>query len=354
MKKSLNGLALLSILLFASTAVSVQSLPIDPDYKNALKLLDAGKNTEAITCLNKSISRFPKGAELYTARAEAYRRTGKVAKSVSDWTKAIELDPKNHNSYHNRGVTYLNSNDPGLYVKAKADFDKAIALKPSFAAAYSSRARLYGRLNQWKKGHADCSKAIELNPSTAVDAYAIRGTINMMESKYGEAILDVDRAIGLEPSAALYNNRAWCNVLSKKPKQALKDVSMALQFLGKSKEDQKLLENAYCCRAIAHAKLGEIEASMSDCAAAIQTLPATPALLTRSSLYLRKGMGKEALADANEALKLIPDASDEGYYLRSQAYLLLNQKEKAQADLKKAKELGYREDLYEFAGSRIK
>ena len=51
--------------------------------------------------------------------------------------------------------------------KAIADYSKAIELDPKNAWALSNRANIYSQLKQWDKAIADYTKAIELDPKNA-------------------------------------------------------------------------------------------------------------------------------------------------------------------------------------------
>ena len=49
-------------------------------------------------------------------RANAYAAKGDFDKAIADYTKAVEVNPKDFKVYHDLGLTYVN----------KGDFDKAI------------------------------------------------------------------------------------------------------------------------------------------------------------------------------------------------------------------------------------
>ena len=59
---------------------------------------------------------------------------GEVA--IEDFSKAIELDPKNADAYHNRGNVYAKEL---RYQEAILDYSKAIELEPTIAKYYSRR-----------------------------------------------------------------------------------------------------------------------------------------------------------------------------------------------------------------------
>ncbi len=73
-------------------------------------------------------------AVAYNIRAVAYRRKGLHDQAITDFNKAIELNPDDPRTYINRGNAYK---EKGLYDRAIEDYGKAIALEPDDADAYS-------------------------------------------------------------------------------------------------------------------------------------------------------------------------------------------------------------------------
>ena len=63
-------------------------------------------------------------------------------KAISDYTKAIEINPRFAEAYYNRGLAY---GKKGQYDKAISDYTKAIEINPRFAEAYNNRGDAYGR-----------------------------------------------------------------------------------------------------------------------------------------------------------------------------------------------------------------
>lgn len=75
--------------------------------------------------------------------------------------------------YYNRGGDHVKA---GLYDEAITDYSKAIELDPRYAEAYSNRGFVYGRKGQFDAAIADYNKAIELNPKIA-EVYNNRGFV---------------------------------------------------------------------------------------------------------------------------------------------------------------------------------
>jgi len=91
-------------------------------------------------------------------KAEAYDDYG----AISDYTKAIELDPNYAKAYTNRGASKQKAKD---YNGAISDFNKAIELDPNDAKTYYNRAISKYYTNDLKGACEDARKSGSLgNP----------------------------------------------------------------------------------------------------------------------------------------------------------------------------------------------
>jgi tetratricopeptide (TPR) repeat protein len=63
-------------------------------------------------------------------------KTKKIKKALSDFTRAIRLDPRYARAYHLRGLAHEKAGD---IARAYRDFDRAIEMDPDLTAAYRSR-----------------------------------------------------------------------------------------------------------------------------------------------------------------------------------------------------------------------
>jgi len=72
-------------------------------------------------------------ADFHKDRGHDYFNKGMYDQAISDYTKAIALNPKDAVTYYNRGNAY--GQGKGLYDQAISDYRRAIELKPRAADA---------------------------------------------------------------------------------------------------------------------------------------------------------------------------------------------------------------------------
>jgi tetratricopeptide (TPR) repeat protein len=83
---------------------------------------------------------------------------------VSDFDKALELDPTDWESYGSRGLSYHNLK---LYNKAIEDYNKCIGLNPNYKNAYTNRGLSNYDLGNKSKACEDWKKAASLGSKIA-------------------------------------------------------------------------------------------------------------------------------------------------------------------------------------------
>jgi len=199
-----------------------------------------GEISKAIDDFNKAIEIGPKYAEVELIRhlSAVYKKRGianivrgdyaiakirsgftsygadantEYEKAIEDFTKAIDLDPKDAGAYYYRGVCYYKMNgnysNAGEYDKSISDFAKAIELDPRNALAYNKRGASYYKKDEFDKAISDCTRAIELNANFA-EAYSYRAEAYNEKDEYDKAISDITMAIKLNPKYAALECRS--------------------------------------------------------------------------------------------------------------------------------------------------
>ncbi|MCG6944826.1 MAG: tetratricopeptide repeat protein [Deltaproteobacteria bacterium] len=132
-------------------------------------------------------------------RGISFAIKGQYDQAISEYNKAVSLNPAFASAYTSRGVAYAQSG--GQYDQAISDFSKAIEISPQFAKAYKDRGFAYYKKGQYDQAISDYGKAIEIHPKFA-DAYFNRAVAYYSKGEYEKAWGDVHtvQSFGLQVS----------------------------------------------------------------------------------------------------------------------------------------------------------
>lgn len=137
---------------------------------------------------NEALNHYNDGVNHYAA--------GQTDLALSDYNKAIEVNPDLELAHLNRGLIYY---DKAEYDLALADFNQAIKLTPNDDKAFNDRGLVYFQKKEYDLALADFDQAIQLNLNSAM-SYSNRGLIYTSKNEYDLAISDLNKAITLDPS----------------------------------------------------------------------------------------------------------------------------------------------------------
>jgi tetratricopeptide (TPR) repeat protein len=93
----------------------------------------------------------------YNNRGIAYARKGQYDQAISNFNKALEINPRDIKAYHNRGHAYA---EKGQYDQAISDYTKALEMNPRDARAYNSLAWVLATAKE--PGFRNGKKAVDL------------------------------------------------------------------------------------------------------------------------------------------------------------------------------------------------
>ena len=249
--------------------------------------------------INKTVKRYISNGIRYYRRfnAKGYE------KAIEKFSKAIELDLNNASAYKYRGdVNMIINPDQGI-----KDFTKAIELKPNYVSAYKSRAILYeySYENKHNEAIADFSTILKYAPNH-FEAYLYLGQIFSDLKEYDSSILDFTKAIELKPkSFRVYILRGQDYIQIRQDDKAIEDFTTAVN-------SDKWYE-----KADGYIELGETYCLLKDYNKAINCYT--------KAIKIFEGTKNPYL--------------EKCYKKRSEAYLFLGEKEKADTDLNLAYEV---------------
>jgi serine/threonine-protein kinase len=128
---------------------------------NALWLL--GRRPEAVSELTHAIEIDPSPAYL-SQRSLFFRELHQLERSLEDATEWVARDPKSASAHTIRGADLY---DLERVVESLTDFDRAIELDPGVANPYFYRAHARSRTNDARGAVADARRCLELEPGGA-------------------------------------------------------------------------------------------------------------------------------------------------------------------------------------------
>jgi tetratricopeptide (TPR) repeat protein len=166
--------------------------------KSGDSYLNRGDYDKAIADYTRAIEIDPRDAVAYENRGIAYTSKGDIDRAVADFTQAISIDPLYAGTYFNRGCAY---DEQGDYDKAIADYTQTISIDPMFAGAYHNRGFDYNEKGDYDKAIADYTQVISIYPNDA-NTYLNRGVAYGKKGDINRAKTDWETAVKLDPNNA--------------------------------------------------------------------------------------------------------------------------------------------------------
>ncbi len=252
-------------------------------YQRGQENLEKGLNEKAISDFTKAIGLNPGNSHSYFYRAKAYEKLGKYDLAIADYTKVIELTPREFFTYVNRGRAYENMK---LYDQAIKDFTKAIEIEPKIGPTYYERGLMHFLKGDNDQAIADCTKALDLLPIMDI-AYHLRADSYRKKGMKREAMADYERA------AAAYIEKGLVEAKGGDFDAALRKFDSAIKL-----NTPKHTFSAYYNRGVIYEKKGDNLKAINDFSEAIRLNP------KYAEAYLRRGyVFAQKLQDYDNARK---------------------------------------------------
>ena len=324
-------------------------------FNSGFAYLNKKEYDKAISDFTKAIEIDPNYPFAYANRGLAYTYRKDLTRAILDYNKAIELEPKLA-VYTNRGCAYANQ---GNISQAISDFTKAIELNPNDAYAYTNRGLAYASQKNFAQAISDSAKAIEINPKYA-EAYYSRGLAYCGTKEYDKAQQDMHKAQELgyviDPKildAIKKTSESKYSVVGSVVKIAEEAYSKGCEYSKNGNYDQAIseytkaieinpnYEQAYGNRGGSYANHGNLPKAISDYTKAIELNPKDVMnYYNRGTVYKDQGDLAQAASDFTKAIEIDPNYF-EAYNNRVIVYRRLKEYDKAWADVHKTEGLGH-------------
>ncbi len=186
-------------ILAVTAAALIYKHNVDPihaqeSYDAGVHLLEIARYPQAILSFDRAIDLKTNFADAYLMRARAFAASGQTTNAISDYSKVIELRPRDPQPLIERGRVYVDGKD---YQSAIGDAASALALDSTSAVAYLLRGTAVRAMGNLEAALKDFDQAVKLQPSHV--NYFERGTTYQMMNRHEEAIADFTMVIKIEP-----------------------------------------------------------------------------------------------------------------------------------------------------------
>lgn len=196
-------------------------------------------------------------------KAKEYQRDKQFDLAITEFTNAIQLEPKNVEAYYWRGFCFYQMKD---YENALNDFNTTIQYKNDHAKAYYWRGLSYMGVEEEQKAStssgalraiADFNQAIKLNPNDMF-CYYRKAEVLYKINEFENAQQDLEKAIQINP------NYVSALLLMAKIKYKLGENFQVLETLDKLIKTNQNQPESYKYRALAKYKLKYFDSCLED------------------------------------------------------------------------------------------
>lgn len=295
----------------------------------------------AIADYTKALQVDPKNDAAYRDRAFAHLNKENFAAAIADYDQALELDAKDIMAVTGRGDVHRVKGDGP---RALADYNLAIRLaKDDFfgevyvSSAYFGRALLFMGQEQWDAAVTDFSQVIENGYGSKLSAYELRAMVYGVRKKSALALADYDSILEMQPGhAEALERRGAIHLENGDRAKATADYQALLAIDPKNEKAIEALSTLAPNSAADYIKVARTKASAQQWDQAIRVyddaLRVEPgnaeAYAGRASAHANNGDQERAYADYAKAIQLDPKAA--GAY-SGRAYLYESQGDHARA-----------------------
>ncbi len=189
---------------------------------------EKGQFDLAISDYKKALEINPRYDKAYNNLGRVYHKKGQYDFAIQEFNKALEINPGFFKALNNRALAWY---EKGRFDLAIADYTKVLEINPAYDAAYYNRGNAYARSKGlYDLAIADYDKAIELNPRYAL-CYLNRGNACCLKGRFDLGILDYNKAIELNPTYpdVHFNKAVACESLGRKS-EAVEAYKAFLQY----------------------------------------------------------------------------------------------------------------------------
>ncbi len=336
-----------------------------------VKLMKERRYEEALKVAVPGAKMYPSNHVHVRDLGECEYRMGRLPDAIKHLTRAIELKPDDWWTYNLRYHAYIESGD---YKKAFLDCQKCLNLHPSSAVAQKDLVVLCNRLSGDKDAKlllaklkvtepvaaarafiksSDYRSAIDvltaalktpLSPAQRLQMLELRKKCFFKTGDHANLLLDLNEIIRLKPESKpyVYLQRANAENALKKYSDSARDLTTVISMHPTAKQIHLTIDELYYRRAFCYIAMRDYRRAIADYDTLLKIDSAQEeAYKLRGECYTNLGQFQPALDDFAKAINYDPESAGSSYFARALLHETMGKKKEAQADRKRALELGY-------------
>ena len=180
--------------VFINTASS-DSSSVEKHYKNATAYHDLGEFEQAISEYRKAIALNPNSPIIYNRLGVAHSELKQYDTALDAYRKALALSPMTAEPHYNIGLVHLKQGD---LLHALEAFKRAIAIDTEWGDAYTGLGEVYLKQGDFGQAVRAYKKATRLNPNGNPNAVLGLGKVYARQERWDDATTAVEKAIEIQ------------------------------------------------------------------------------------------------------------------------------------------------------------
>jgi Flp pilus assembly protein TadD/lysophospholipase L1-like esterase len=193
-------------------------------------------DAEAVAAAKALGQARPNYARVHNRMGTELLKTGKLAEAAVEFKQALEADQTYAGAHNNLGITYERLGRE----EAKAQFERAIQLRPDFTHAHFNLARILMQKEHVAEAVMELQQTIQIDPNH-VGALNMLGMALGRQQKFTEAQSHLERAVRLEPDhSEARNNLGAVYSAQGRLREAMAQFEAALLV---DPDDPEIIEN---------------------------------------------------------------------------------------------------------------
>ena len=188
----------LAILILCSAPTNIalsDPSSAEEHYKSATTYHDLGEFERAISEYRKAIALNPNFPIIYNRLGVAYSELKQYDAALDAYQKALALSPMTAELHYNVGLVYLKQGDLRRALEA---FKRAITLDAKWEDAYTALGEVYLKQGNLRQAAHAYKQATRLNPSGNSSATLGLGKVYARQEHWDDAITAVEKAIEIQ------------------------------------------------------------------------------------------------------------------------------------------------------------